>query len=89
MIIIKLPGLAEDLLSNQEYGQWWYDSWFADEFSDKSPELSCEPEKNIKNLTSLTEIFQIIPRQMNGNWLFHTLNNLVFGGQYSAEEIRN
>ena len=29
---------------------------------------------------------------MDRNWLFHTLNNLnnlVFGGQYSAEEIIN
>ena len=26
---------------------------------------------------------------MGENRLFHTLNNLVFGGKYSAEEIRN
>ena len=26
---------------------------------------------------------------MDGNWLFHMLNNLVFGRQYSTEEIRN
>ena len=26
---------------------------------------------------------------MDGNWLFHILNNLEFGGKYSAEEIRN
>ena len=76
-------------LSNQEYEQWWYDSWFTDEFSEESSELSSEPEENIRNLTSLTEIFQIIPSQMDGNWLFHTLNNLVFGGQNSAEDIRN
>ena len=62
-------------LSNQEYEQWWYDSWFTDEFSDESSELSSEPEENIRNLTSLIEIFQIIPSQMDGNWLFHTLNN--------------
>ena len=44
---------------------------------------------SIRNLTSLTENFQIIICQMDWNRLFHTLNNLAFGGQYSAEEIRN
>ena len=87
--MIKSQEFTEDLLSNQEYEQWWYDSWFTDEFSEESSEVSSEPEENIRNLTSLTEIFQIIPSQIDGNWLFHTLNNLVFGGQYSAEDIRN
>ena len=40
-------------------------------------------------MTSLTEIFQIIPSQIDENWFFHTLNNLVFSGKYSAEETRN
>ena len=57
-------------LSNQEYEQWWYDSWFTDEFSEESSELSSESEESIRNLTSLTEIFQIILRHRNGNWLF-------------------
>ena len=26
---------------------------------------------------------------MDGNWLFHKLNNSVFSGQNSAEDIRN
>ena len=47
-------------LSNQEYKQWWYDSWFTDEFSEESSELSNQPKENIRNLTSFTEIFQII-----------------------------
>ena len=25
---------------------------------------------------------------MDGNWLFHTFNNLVFGGQLAVEDIR-
>ena len=37
-------------LSNQEYEHWWYDSWFTDEFSEESLELSSEPEENIRNL---------------------------------------
>ena len=76
-------------LSNQEYELWWYDSWFTDEFSKESLELSSEPEESIRNVISFTEIFQIIPSKMDGNWVFNMLNNLVFGGQYSAKEIRN
>ena len=37
-------------LSNQEYERWWYDSWFTDEFSEESLELSSEPEESIRNL---------------------------------------
>ena len=32
-------------LLNQEYEQWWYDSWFIDEFSEESSELSSESEE--------------------------------------------
>ena len=67
-------------LSNQEYEHWWLDSWFTDEFLEESSELLREQEESIRNLTSLTEIFQIIPRQIDRNWLLYTLNNLVFGG---------
>ena len=76
-------------LSNQEYEHWWYDCWFTYEFLKEPSELSSKPEEGIGNLTSLTMIFQIIPSQMDGNWLFHTLNNFVFSGQYSTEDIRN
>ena len=37
-------------LSNQEYEHWWYDSWFTDEFSEESSELSSTPEESIRNL---------------------------------------
>ena len=57
-------------LSNQEYEQWWNDNWFTDEFSEESSELSNEPEENIRNLTSLIEILQIFPRQMDRNLIF-------------------
>ena len=55
------------ILSNQEYEQWWYDSWFTDKFSEESLELFSELEESIKNLSSLTEIFQIILKHMDGN----------------------
>ena len=48
-------------LSDQEYDQWWNDSWFTDKLSEESSELSNEPEESIRNLTLLTEIFNIIP----------------------------
>ena len=64
-------------LFSQEYEQWWYDSWFTDEFIEESSELSSKSEENIRNLISLTEIFKIIPSQMDENWFFHTLNNLL------------
>ena len=45
VIMIKSQKLTEDILSNQEYEQWWYDSWFTDEFSEESSELSSKPEE--------------------------------------------
>ena len=76
-------------LSNQVYEQWWYDCWFTDEFSEESSELSSEPEESIRNLTSLTEIFQSFLVKWTKINFFHMLSNLIFGGQYSAEEIWN
>ena len=32
-------------LSNQEYEQWWYDSWFIDEFSVEESKLLSEQKK--------------------------------------------
>ena len=58
-------------------------------FSKESSDLSSEPEASTRYLAPLTEILQIIPSQMDGNRLFHSLNNLIFGGQYSLEKIRN
>ena len=39
-------------LSNKEYKQWWYDSWFTDEFSEESLELSSESKESIKKFDS-------------------------------------
>ena len=51
--------------------------------------LSSEPEESIRNLTSLTEILQSFLVKWTKINFFNMLNNLIFGGQYSAEEIRN
>ena len=40
-------------------------------------------------MTYSHDIFKIIPSKMDGSWLFHTLNNLVFGGLLSREDLRN
>ena len=78
-----MSALAEDLLC--QIRSMNTDYMIAEELKEESSELFSEPEENIRNLISLTDIFQIIPIQMDGNWLFHTLNNLVFGRQYFAE----
>ena len=57
--MIKLLGLAENLL--YQFKSMSRDYMIADEFSEESSELSSEPEGNVWNLNSLTEIFQIIP----------------------------
>ena len=57
--MIKLSGLAEDLFC--QFKSMGTDDMIVDEFSEESSELSSEPEGNIRNLNSLTEIFQIIP----------------------------
>ena len=54
---------------------------FTDEITDESDEDEI-------NTTPLTSIFKIIPSETDGNCLFHTLNNIVFGGQFTAEYIR-
>ena len=77
VIIIKLPGLAEDLF--YQIKSMSSDNTIVDEFSENSSGLSSEPEESKGNLTLLTKILYIIPRQVEGNWLFHSLNNLVLG----------
>ena len=64
-------------ISNQMYEQWWYNNWFTNEFSEESSELSSESEKIDFNYWY---IFQIISDQMEWNWPFNFLNNLVFDG---------
>ena len=88
-VMIKSPELAEDLLcqisSMSTYVRlqiyWWVPRRII-----RATECT---RRKYKNLTLLTEIFQIILSHMAGNWLFHTLNNSVFSGQKAAEEIRN
>ena len=57
------------------------DCFGSDIFTDESDEDEI-------NTTPLTSIFKIIPSETDGNCLFHTLNNIVFGGQFTAEYIR-
>ena len=61
---------------------------FTDEITDESSEYSGESDEDEINTTPLTSIFKIIPSETDGNCLFHTLNNIVFGGQFTAEYIR-
>ena len=61
---------------------------FTNEITDESSEYSGEPDEDEINTTPLTSIFKIIPSETDANSLFHTLNNIVFGGQFTAEYIR-
>ena len=54
----------------------------------ESYEYSGESDENEINTTPFTSSFKIIPCETNGNFLFHTLNNIVFGGQLTAKYIR-
>ena len=60
--------------------RWNY--WWSSEFSIESDEI-------LNNATALTSQFRIIPSGIDGNCLFHILNNIVFGGQLTAKGIRN
>ena len=55
------------------------DCFGSDIFTDESSEYSGESDEDEINTTSLTSIFKIIPSETDGNCLFHTLNNIVFG----------
>ena len=54
----------------------------------ESYEYSGESGEDEINTTPFTSSFKIIPCETNGNFLFHTLNNIVFGGQLTAKYIR-
>ena len=62
---------------------------FADEITNESSEFSIESDEILNNLTALTSQFRIIPSWIYGNCLFHTINNIVFGGQLTAKCIRD
>ena len=57
-------------------------------FTDESSEYSDESDEDEINTTLLTSIFKIILSETDGNCLFHTSNNIVFGGNFTAEYIR-
>ena len=61
------------------------DCFGSDIFTD---EITDESDEDEINTTLFTSIFKIIPSEINGNCPFHTLNNIVFGGQFTAEYIR-
>ena len=62
---------------------------FTDEITDEiTDESSGESDEDEINTTPFTSIFKIIPSETDDNCLFHTLNNIVFGGQFTAEYIR-
>ena len=63
----------------------WY---FTDEITDKSSEYSYESEEANNNFLELTSRFRIVPSEADGNCLFHTLNNIVFGSNLTAKNIR-
>ena len=66
-------------LTNQQLEKCWEDDIFTDEITDKSSEYSYESEEANNNFLELTSRFRIVPSEADGNCLFHTLNNIVFG----------
>ena len=52
----------------------WCESYI---FTDESSEFSIESDEILNNATALTSQFRIIPSGIDGNCLFHTLNNIV------------
>ena len=61
---------------------------FADEITNESSEYSGESDEDEINTTPLNFSFKIIPSKTDDNCLFHTLNNITFGEQLTAEYIR-
>ena len=62
------------------------DCFGSDIFTDESSEYSGKSDEI--NAIPLTSSFKIIPCETDGNCLFHTLNNIVFGGHLTAEYIK-
>ena len=75
-------------LTNQQLEKCWEDDIFTDEITDKSSEYSYESEEANNNFLELTSRFRIVPSEADGNCLFHTLNNIVFGSNLTAKNIR-
>ena len=65
---------------------WW---WYFFETTDESYEYSDEPDENEINTTIFTTSFKTILSETDDNFLFYTFNNnIVFGGQLTAEYIK-
>ena len=76
-------------LTDLQLEKWCESDIFTDEITDESSEFSIESDEILNNATALTSQFRIIPSGIDGNCLFHTLNNIVFGGQLTAKSIRD
>ena len=65
------------------------DCFGSDIFTDESSEYSAKSDEDEINTKPLTSSFKIILSETDGNCLFHTLNKIDFGGQFTAEYIRD
>ena len=63
------------------FWKWYFNKWiYKWKYSDESDEDEI-------NTTPLTSSFIIISSKTDDNCYFYTLNNIVFGGQLTAEYI--
>ena len=76
-------------LTDLQLEKWCDSDFFTDEITDESSEFSIESDDILNNATTLTSLFRIIPSGIDGNCLFHTLNNIIFGRQLTAKSIRD
>ena len=85
-LLVKLPKRSS--FTHQEMDDWWADEIFIEKYSDESSQ-DLDDEVDIKNSTNLNKQFRIIISELDGNWLFHTVNNEVIGRQSSASDMRS
>ena len=76
-------------LTDLQLKKWCESDIFIDEITDEWSKFSTESDEILNNATALTSQFRIIPSGIDGNYLFHTLNNIVFGGQLTEKNIRD
>ena len=67
-------------LTDLQLEKWCEIDIFKDEITNESSEFSIESDETLYNTTALTSQFRIISSGIDGNCLFHALNNIVFGG---------
>ena len=86
----KLKSISEDshklikvnrisTLTDNQLENCFENDIFTDENTNESSEYSDESDEDEINITPLTSNFKIIPSETDGNYLFHTFNNIVFG----------